>query len=94
MAVVALVIATSFVAARTLVGHWKVAYGNNMTGDVVFRKDGTLEATFDGQTWKIGGTWAVNRYPNLACDVPSHVYSLSTDLNPGATAGRSPRLPS
>ncbi|KAL1934199.1 hypothetical protein VTP01DRAFT_6381 [Rhizomucor pusillus] len=30
----------------------------------------------------IGGTWYHNKYPNCACDVPSHLYSLSFELNP------------
>jgi len=29
-----------------------------------------------------GGTWRANTYPGCACDVPSHWYSLSTELNP------------
>ena len=29
-----------------------------------------------------GGTWRDNRYPGCACDVPSHLYSMSFDLNP------------
>lgn len=29
----------------------------------------------------IGGTWWENRYPGCACDVPSHLYSFSFDLN-------------
>ena len=31
---------------------------------------------------EIGGTWRENRYPGVACDVPSHLYSFSFDLNP------------
>ena len=31
----------------------------------------------------IGGTWRDNTYPGCACDVPSHLYSFSHDLNPG-----------
>ncbi len=31
---------------------------------------------------EIGGTWRDNRYPGAACDVPSHVYSFSFELNP------------
>lgn len=31
---------------------------------------------------EIGGTWRDNRYPGVACDVPSHLYSFSFDLNP------------
>lgn len=23
----------------------------------------------------LGGTWAVNRYPGVACDVPAHIYT-------------------
>lgn len=30
----------------------------------------------------VGGTWWVNRYPGCACDVPSHLYSLSYQANP------------
>ncbi len=29
-----------------------------------------------------GGTWRQNTYPGAACDVPSHFYSFSFDLNP------------
>ena len=32
-----------------------------------------------------GGTWRDNRYPGAACDVPSHLYSLSDAANPGWT---------
>lgn len=31
---------------------------------------------------EIGGTWRDNRYPGVACDVPSHLYSFSFELNP------------
>ncbi|GAM26105.1 hypothetical protein SAMD00019534_092800 [Acytostelium subglobosum LB1] len=30
----------------------------------------------------LGGTWMVNSYPGCACDVPSHLYSFSFELNP------------
>jgi len=29
------------------------------------------------QQERAGGTWARNRYPGLACDIPSHLYSFS-----------------
>jgi len=29
-----------------------------------------------------GGTWRENTYPGIACDVPSHLYSYSFDLDP------------
>ena len=31
---------------------------------------------------RLGGTWRDNRYPGLTCDVPSHMYQYSFDLNP------------
>lgn len=39
----------------------------------------------------VGGTWWVNRYPGCACDVPSHLYSLSFALNPDWTRRFAPR---
>ena len=30
----------------------------------------------------VGGTWRANSYPGAACDVPSHLYSLSNAPNP------------
>jgi cyclohexanone monooxygenase len=30
----------------------------------------------------VGGTWRINTYPGLACDVKSHLYSYSFELNP------------
>ena len=31
---------------------------------------------------EVGGTWRENRYPGVACDVPSHLYSFSFEPNP------------
>jgi cation diffusion facilitator CzcD-associated flavoprotein CzcO len=31
---------------------------------------------------RLGGTWRDNRYPGCACDIPSHLYSLSFAPNP------------
>lgn len=31
---------------------------------------------------RVGGTWRENTYPGIACDVPSHLYSYSFELNP------------
>lgn len=30
----------------------------------------------------VGGTWLVNTYPGVRCDVPSHIYSFPFDPNP------------
>jgi len=54
------VIGGAFVAAKSFVGQWHAVYGNGMKGHVVFRKDGTAEATFDGQAWKVGGPYKVD----------------------------------
>jgi cation diffusion facilitator CzcD-associated flavoprotein CzcO len=39
----------------------------------------------------VGGTWWANRYPGCACDVPSHLYSLSFFPNPDWTRRFAPR---
>ncbi|WP_262380626.1 flavin-containing monooxygenase [Nonomuraea sp. PA05] len=38
-----------------------------------------------------GGTWRDNTYPGCACDVPSHMYSYSFELNPGWSRMFSPQ---
>src|SRR5262245_29000225 len=42
----------------------------------------------------VGGTWRDNVYPGCACDVPSHVYSFSFELNPrwSATYSSQPEI--
>jgi cyclohexanone monooxygenase len=40
--------------------------------------DFTIYEKADG----VGGTWRHNTYPGAACDVPSHLYSFSFELNP------------
>ncbi|WP_276206346.1 flavin-containing monooxygenase [Thermoactinospora rubra] len=39
----------------------------------------------------LGGTWRDNVYPGCACDVPSHMYSFSFELNPSWSRMFSPR---
>ena len=39
----------------------------------------------------VGGTWRDNSYPGCACDVPSHLYSLSFAPNPEWSSTFSPR---
>lgn len=31
---------------------------------------------------EVGGTWLVNNYPGVQCDVPAHIYSFPFDPNP------------
>src|SRR5687768_10812929 len=35
----------------------------------------------------LGGTWRDNDYPGCCCDIPSHVYSFSFELNPEWSRG-------
>lgn len=35
----------------------------------------------------LGGTWRDNTYPGLCCDIPSHLYSYSFELNPSWKRG-------
>ena len=40
---------------------------------------------------EVGGTWHANHYPGCCCDVPSHVYSYSFELNPSWGHGYAPQ---
>lgn len=46
------------------------------------RKCGLTDVTILEKAGDIGGTWRENTYPGVACDVPSHLYSMATHLNP------------
>ena len=52
------------------------------------------EAGYDFQIFekadRVGGTWRENTYPGIACDVPSHIYSYSFELNPDWSEFTSP----
>ncbi len=58
-----------------------------------------IRLTKDGQTdflvvergSEVGGTWRDNTYPGAACDVPSHLYSYSFELNPNWSRSFSPQ---
>src|SRR3712207_1912255 len=39
----------------------------------------------------VGGTWHWNTYPGCACDIPSHLYSLSFAPNPHWSQTYSPQ---
>jgi cation diffusion facilitator CzcD-associated flavoprotein CzcO len=51
---------------------------------------GNADFTIFERAAEIGGTWRDNHYPGAACDVPSHVYSLSFEPYPGWTRKYSP----
>jgi hypothetical protein len=42
---------------KSLVGHWNAKYGNGPMGTVTFKANGTYEAVFTGQGWKVGGKY-------------------------------------
>ncbi|MCH7909992.1 MAG: NAD(P)/FAD-dependent oxidoreductase, partial [Candidatus Hydrogenedentes bacterium] len=49
---------------------------------IKLRKAGYTDLTVYEKADKVGGTWRENTYPGLSCDVPSHWYSFSFELNP------------
>ena len=48
---------------------------------IFLRKAGFGDFTIFDREDGVGGTWRINTYPGLACDVKSHLYSFSFDLN-------------
>jgi cyclohexanone monooxygenase len=48
---------------------------------IFLKKAGFRNFTIFDREAGIGGTWRINTYPGLACDVKSHLYSYSFDLN-------------
>jgi cation diffusion facilitator CzcD-associated flavoprotein CzcO len=52
---------------------------------IQLKKSGIESFTIFERANEIGGTWRDNTYPGCACDVPSHVYSYSFELNPNWT---------
>ena len=66
--------------------HVRVAIiGTGFTGLAAvhaLREAGILDFLVLERADDVGGTWRDNTYPGLACDVPSHLYSLSFAPNP------------
>ena len=59
--------------------------GAGMSGicmGIQLKKKGIDDFVILEKAESVGGTWRENRYPGIACDVPSHVYSFSFELNP------------
>jgi cyclohexanone monooxygenase len=48
---------------------------------IFLKKAGFRDFTIFDREDGVGGTWRINTYPGLACDVKSHLYSYSFDLN-------------
>ena len=49
---------------------------------IKLQEAGHRDVTLFEKAERLGGTWRDNRYPGLACDVPSHHYAYSFELNP------------
>ena len=47
------------------------------------REEGIEDFVVLERSADLGGTWHDNRYPGCACDIPSVLYSLTADQNPG-----------
>lgn len=52
---------------------------------IKLREAGFTDITCYEREATLGGTWRDNTYPGLSCDVPSHWYSYSFELNPNWT---------
>lgn len=55
------------------------------------KQDGEQDFVILERASEIGGTWRDNSYPGCACDVQSHLYSFSFDLNPNWSRSYSPQ---
>lgn len=55
------------------------------------RQEGEEDFLIFERASDVGGTWRDNSYPGCACDVQSHLYSLSFAPNPGWTRSFSPQ---
>lgn len=55
---------------------YEVMYGYGKDGEL---ETGGLEDIVEHCVYEkgdvLGGTWVVNRYPGVACDVPAHIYT-------------------
>ncbi len=62
-----------------------VIIGAGMSGilsAIKLREAGIKDYVIYEKAERLGGTWRENRYPGIACDVPSHLYSYSFAPNP------------
>jgi len=61
-----------------------VIIGSGVSGICMGKKlnDIGIKYTILEKSSNLGGTWYDNKYPGVACDVPSHLYSFSFFMNP------------
>ena len=58
---------------------------------IQLRRRGIRDFVILEQAGDVGGTWQANTYPGCACDVQSHLYSYSFELNPDWSRAFSPQ---
>jgi cation diffusion facilitator CzcD-associated flavoprotein CzcO len=71
-----------------------VVVGSGFSGlamAVALKRSGREDFLVLERAGEVGGTWRDNSYPGCACDVPSHLYSLSFAPNPDWTSTFSPQ---
>ncbi|MEJ2886091.1 flavin-containing monooxygenase [Actinomycetospora aeridis] len=74
--------------------HEVVVVGSGFSGLgqlLALRRAGITDVVLLEKAEALGGTWRDNTYPGCACDIPSHMYSLSTDPNPDWSRSYSPQ---
>jgi cation diffusion facilitator CzcD-associated flavoprotein CzcO len=65
--------------------HRVIVVGTGFAGlgmAIRLRQQGMTDFVVLERAEDVGGTWRDNTYPGCACDVPSHLYSFSFELNP------------
>jgi hypothetical protein len=61
---------------------YKLQHEHKLTTEGVDGMEGPLvEHTIYEANGDIGGTWLVNTYPGVACDVPAHVYTFPFEVS-------------
>jgi cation diffusion facilitator CzcD-associated flavoprotein CzcO len=65
-------------------------FGGLCTG-IQLQRRGIKDFVILEQAEDVGGTWEANVYPGCACDVQSHLYSFSFELNPDWSRAFSPQ---
>lgn len=60
---------------------YKLQHVHKMTTEGIDgREDPLVEHTIYEANEDIGGTWLVNTYPGVACDVPAHLYAFPFEV--------------
>ncbi|CAO2650612.1 Nn.00g019040.m01.CDS01 [Neocucurbitaria sp. VM-36] len=69
---------------------YEIQYGYEKLGTQEEGTRGKLEDVVEHciyeSNMEIGGTWLVNTYPGVACDVPAHIYTFPFEPNPDWSA--------